>query len=276
MQRVHQRDLSGYLLAEEGDWEHLCLPQEFEPDRRVHTCIGWTDPRTRQGDLLWPERLPQDVVEAERRALGSYGYAGQHQQRPSPEEGGILKKALWKRWTQATCPALDDFDEIVQSWDCTFKDNKDSDFVVGAVWARLGSDCYLLDLVRGRMSFAACLAAFEAMSRKWPLARAKLVEDAANGPALESMLRRRIPGIVLLRPNGSKTERAWAIQPYQEAGNLWVPADDVADWAEAFVQEHTDFPNGAHDDQVDTTTQAVLRLMLKAQVTTSRYKPEGW
>src|ERR1700688_880306 len=86
MQRCHQQDLSGHLL-EQGGWEHLCLPAEYESSRRT-TSIGWSDPRSTAGELLWPERFGPEEIESLKHSMGSYATAGQLQQRPSPAEGG--------------------------------------------------------------------------------------------------------------------------------------------------------------------------------------------
>lgn len=94
MQRIHERDLSGHLLAQ-GGYEHLCLPAEYD-GRRTVTAIGWEDPRREQGELLWPERFGQAELDALKRSLGSYGAAGQLQQRPAPAGGGMLKTHWFK------------------------------------------------------------------------------------------------------------------------------------------------------------------------------------
>lgn len=297
MQRGHEDDVAGHILRKEARrWTHLCLPAEFEPEHRCRTFWierkhveqpdgtlavleqpkEFEDPRTEPGALLCEERFGPDEIADLKVSLGSFGSAGQLQQRPSPEAGGIFLKESWKRWTRATVPAVADFDELFQSWDCTYKGTERSDFVVGAVWGRKASDCYLLDLIRRRMTFSENLDAFAELSSRWPTVRGKLVEDAANGPALENVMRRSVPGIILVPAQGSKEERAWAIQPYQEAGNLWIPADDLFPWLPEWLREHTEFPNATNDDQVDTTSMAVLRLMLRPRIKTSRHKPEGW
>ncbi|MEP7354202.1 MAG: hypothetical protein ABI824_13320 [Acidobacteriota bacterium] len=96
MQRCHERDLSGHLI-EQGGFEHLCLPAEYEVTKAV-TSIGWSDPRTEPGQLLWPERFGPDELASLKRSLGSYGAAGQLQQRPSPAEGGLFKRHWWRFW----------------------------------------------------------------------------------------------------------------------------------------------------------------------------------
>lgn len=96
MQRLHERDLAGHVL-EQGGYVHLCLPAEFEPARRCLTDIGWQDPRTADGELLWPARVgPAEIAEFRRR-LGPVGYAGQFQQRPAPAEGARFH-AEWFRY----------------------------------------------------------------------------------------------------------------------------------------------------------------------------------
>jgi hypothetical protein len=99
-QRLHEADLTGDLL-EKGGYELLCLPAEFDVERRCTTSIGWTDPRQECGELLWPARLTREVLEHQKATLGSYRYAGQYQQRPSPAEGGIFKRGWWGYWRPA-------------------------------------------------------------------------------------------------------------------------------------------------------------------------------
>jgi hypothetical protein len=96
-QRLHEADLTGDLLAR-GGYELLMLPAEFEPERRCSTSIGWTDPRKEYGELLWPARVSRVDLERLKIDLGSYRYAGQYQQRPSPTEGGIFKRSWWRYW----------------------------------------------------------------------------------------------------------------------------------------------------------------------------------
>jgi hypothetical protein len=169
MQRLHEDDLTGHLLAQQG-WEHICLPAEAERHEVWKFPITKNDDRSPRvverhpGDLLWADRFPQEVLEQYKVRLGSYAYAGQFQQRPSPAEGGILKRSWWRRYDVVP----EKFDQVLQSWDFTFKDSKGSDFVVGQVWGRVGANKYLLDQVRGKFSFTASLAAMRTLSNRWP------------------------------------------------------------------------------------------------------------
>ena len=282
MQRLHESDLTGHLLDKmkvDGEhYEHLCLPAEYEPTTHV-TGIGWEDPRTEPNELLWPERFGRDALGGLKRALGSYGSAGQLQQRPAPAEGGILKRTYWRFWTPkgVQLPAVtvrqadgsyyeceqielpDAFDEMLQSWDMTFKDTKSSDFVAGGVWALKGANKYMLDLSHGRMDIIKTIDAVVSLSAKWPDAELKLVEDKANGPAVIAMLHDRVTGLVAYDPKTSKEGRVNAVAPQIESGNVYLPHPAIAAWTSGLIDECAAFPNGAHDDRVDQMTQALLR-----------------
>jgi predicted phage terminase large subunit-like protein len=274
MQRLHEDDLAGHVLAQ-GTYEHLCLPSEYDPGRRSVTSIGWSDPRTEEGELLFPELFPPGVIEQVKKDLGAAGYAGQHQQRPSPAEGGVLQRHWWRYWkprglvllpvrvrlpdgSECEIHAVDlpeSFDTVIQSWDCTFKDRNTSDFVVGQVLARKGAGRYLLDQVRGRMDMPCTAQAIRALSARYPDAGAKLVEDKANGPAVIQSLKHEITGLIEVNPEGGKMSRAAAVSPEAEAGNWYLPHPAVAPWVAGFIEECASFPNGAHDDQVDAWSQ---------------------
>ena len=278
-QRLHESDLTGDLLAT-GGYEYLCLPAEFEPERRCTTSLGWSDPRKEAGELLWPERHPADYLERLKRELGSYRYAGQCQQRPSPAEGGILKRTWWRFWRPPNValppvqtrtangevlmveafPLPTRFDQVIQSWDLSFKDTAGADFVTGGVWAAFGADRFLLDQRRERLDMPGTLEAIRAVSSKWPQAALKLVEDKANGPAVVATLRHEIAGLIAVNPDGGKLARAQAVSPQIESGNVYLPHPALAPWVEEFIEECTAFPNGRHDDQVDQMTQALNRL----------------
>jgi hypothetical protein len=138
MQRLHERDLTGHLL-EQGGFDHLCLPAEYEPS---HPFTWPRDPRSEPGEPLWPEQFGAAELERLRRALGSYRAAGQLQQRPAPAEGAILRRAWWRYFDPAG--DLPHFDQLIQSWDMAFSATAGSDYVVGQVWGRFGADRYLL------------------------------------------------------------------------------------------------------------------------------------
>jgi predicted phage terminase large subunit-like protein len=278
-QRLHETDLTGDLLGK-GGFEQLCLPAEFEPERRCVTSIGWSDPRVEPGELLWPEKISAAQLEALKLSLGSYRYARQYQQRPSPAEGGIFKQRWWRFWRPAhvdlppvavrlpdggtiqisAVPIPAPFNTMIQSWDMAFKDKATSDYVVGQVWGAKGADRFLLDQYRARLDLPGTKEAVRSLSVRWPKATAKLVEDKANGPAVIQELRHQLEGLIEITPEGGKIARAHAVSPIIEAGNVYLPHPATAPWVEAFMEEAAAFPNGRHDDQVDAMTQALNRL----------------
>lgn len=263
MQRLHEDDTSGRILeragAEDDDsYVHLRLPMEFEPKFRCKTSLPFEDPRTEEGELMWPARLTPAYVRALKGAngLGGYGFAAQYQQRPTPAEGGIVKRDWWRRWT--TLPER--LTDYLISLDCTFKRSGTS-FVVFQTWARDGANAYLLDQFRDKVDFVETVRKLLVFCARWPQATLKLIEDKANGPAVISTLKSSVPGLVAEEPKGSKEERLSAVSPFIESGNVYIPA--VATWVEGYIEELSIFPNGANDDQCDATSQALLRLLGK-------------
>jgi predicted phage terminase large subunit-like protein len=113
------------------------------------------------------------------------------------------------------------------------------------------------------MDFVETLAAVRRLAARWPQATLKLVEDKANGPAVISMLGRTVPGIVPVEPDGGKEARAAAVSPLVEAGNVWLPSSELAPWADDVIEQCAGFPTAAHDDDVDSLSQALNRLILQ-------------
>lgn len=252
MTRWHHDDLAGWLLkeAEAGgeSWDVVALPALAEEG----DLLG-----REPGEPLWPARgFDQTWAEMTKKAVGSSAWAALYQQRPSLEEGALLKRSWWRYWDRMP----DHFEQQLCSWDMSFKDTDGTDYVVGQVWGRTGADCYLLDQVRDRMDFPATVQAVRRMAEKWPDARPILVEDKANGSAVIATLRREIGGMVAVNPEGGKLARASAVAPYVEAGNVHLPIPSRYTWVADFVEETASFPVGAHDDQVDAMSQALLRL----------------
>lgn len=251
--RWHLDDPIGRLLEKQpGRWELVNFQAVAEEDEPPHRLAG---------EPLSVERYSLDSLTAIRDggATSTYQWAALYQQRPSPLGGGIFKRDDWQRIKKDELPAK--FSEVIQSWDCAFKDTRSSDFVVGQVWGIAGAGRYLLDQVRGHMSFSRTLEAIRQISAKWPRATRKLVEDKANGTVVIDTLKSEIPGLIAVEPEGGKQARAHAVSAFVEAHNVYLPAD--APWVAMFIEEAAQFPNGAHDDQVDACTQALNYLSLE-------------
>jgi predicted phage terminase large subunit-like protein len=247
--RWHLDDPIGRLLARQsGKWDSAdfrAIAEEDEPPYRL------------QGEPLAPERYSLESLLAIRDggATSSYQWGSLYQQRPSPLGGGIFKRDDFRFYRELP----DSFEEVLQSWDCAFKDSHASDFVVGQVWGTRGAERYLLDQIRGRLNFPATLAAIRTLSEKWPTAHTKLVEDKANGSAVIATLQSEIAGIIAVQPEGGKEVRAHAVSSFVEAHNVFFPHPDLSPWVNSLIEECCSFPNGAHDDQVDAMTQALNR-----------------
>lgn len=252
MTRWHEDDLVGRLLSHEfeGDpdeWTVVSIPAVCEDEA--------TDPLGRkEGETIWPEYgFDEDWAARRKKTAGTRGWASLYQQKPTVAEGQIVKRGWWKYYK--VLPGK--FDEILQSWDMTFKDNDGNDYVVGQTWGRSGADKYLIDQVRARMDFPATKAAVKSFAAKHPKARRKLVEDKANGPAVIADLKREIPGLIPVNPDGGKVVRATAASADIEAGNVYLPDPSIAPWVHDFVEEWSAFPQGKNDDQVDSSSQAI-------------------
>lgn len=253
MTRWHEDDICGRLLnpsiVDPEDWEILNIPA---------VCETEDDLLGRQiGETIWPENgYDEEWAEKTKRAVGTYAWAGMYQQHPAPLEGGLFKRQYFNFYKVAPTG----MSQIVQSWDCTFKEADTSDFVAGHVWGRKGGDFYLLDRVHAKMGITATMQSIRTLTAKWTSARAKLIEEAANGAAVIELLKRQIPGILPVNPDGGKVVRAQAVIPFVEAGNVYLPDPSIAPWVHDFVEECANFPNALHDDDVDAMTQALNYL----------------
>ena len=273
MQRLHERDLTGHLLAKTGQaaYAHLCLPTEYAP-RLFVPVLGKGDQRTRPGELLWPARFGEQENLAARLDLGERGYAGQHDQRPAPL-GGVIYRAEWwcgrNRWhPRADQPAV--VGRWI-SWDTAFKDREQNDSSAVTVW-ELQAD-YRLRLRHAgwyKLQFPQLAAAIQDEARRWlpdGKLRGILIEDKASGISLLQTLRQGAPPEIacLLIPFApgplSKDMRARQASLWCERGCvlLPLPADEFP-WLFDFEDLLYRFPAARISDPVDSFTQAILYL----------------
>lgn len=256
MQRLHDQDLTGVLL-EQGGWEHLKLEGVAEKTKTYSFPISGKSLVREQGSILHEAREGQDAIAEHKKILGPNGFAAQIQQEPTPLGGRIVDVRKFKKYLSVPPK----FQQMIQSWDMTFKDTSKSDFVCGQVWGRIGPDFYLLPgWVRDRLDFVKTIAAVKNLTLKYSGAHRKIIEDTANGPAVISMLRSQIPGIVPYKPKDSKEARLHAVLPFIEAGNVHIPDRSLDPRIDEFLIEVSRFPNGAQDDQVDAMTQALIQF----------------
>jgi predicted phage terminase large subunit-like protein len=218
--------------------------------------VGY-NPAMAEGALV-PELHSLEKLKEQKALMSDYWWSALYQQSAKALGGNVFKESGIQYYLPKDLPKK--YDKVIISWDCTFKDTDGTDFVVGQVWGKLGANSYLLDQICKRMGFTATLKAVIALREKWPMAWEILIEDKANGPAVIDVLKAKVPGILPIEPDGSKLARAHAVTSYWEALNIWLPHEDIAPWIRHFVSEITAFPAAAHDDQVDSMTQALRRL----------------
>lgn len=286
MQRLHERDMTGHILKDLTGYEHLCLPMQYEASHSfpTKTSIGWSDPRTAEGSLLWPEMFPEASVKKLSRLLGEYGTAGQLQQRPAPAGGGILKTKCFQMWpSKRPLPA---FDYVVQSYDCAFTEKTTGDPSACSVWGiftyfdqtskSLIKGVMLLDAWADHLGYPALRAKVVEewhstygqpnTARKGKKADAVLVEAKASGQSLLQDLRQaNVPCIPYNPGHADKVNRAHQAAPVLELECIWIPESQkepgrYVSWARPFVNQCEKFPNDEHDDFVDTFTQAIILL----------------
>lgn len=252
MTRWHEDDLAGRLLKVMPD---KCLEINIPLEAEDNDILG-----RQPGEALFPEIGKDNIWLADFKKAyitqeGSRAWSALMQGRPTALEGNMLKRSWWRYYKEL--PAQ--FEAMVQSWDLTFKDSDGSDYAVGQVWGKLGGNYYLVDQVRDRMDFPTTIQAIKNMTAKHPEVLIKLIEDKANGSAVISMLRNKIPGIIPVNPEGGKVARVNAVSPAIEAGNVYLP--EGAMWINDFIEEASAFPNGKHDDMIDAMSQGLNRLI---------------
>ena len=285
-QRTHALDLTGHIQRKYGeDYCYLVLPARHELETRrkksLRTFHGWTDPRKKEGELLWPDRFGDDELKTIEKGLGIYGTAGQLQQRPSPRDGGIVPVADFQKYEKA--PSRDEWIKLSFSIDTAAKEQEIHDPSSIEVWAETQKGSYLLFVWKKKVLFPKLLKKVAAMIDDWKPTEV-LIEDKSSGTSLIQCLRSKEDGdkygyenIVAIDPGAfSKTIRMENEAVAIENGMVYIPArtDIIVDngmtryatsWVTDFEDECVDFPNGAHDEQVDAMSQYLKRQREKRQ-----------
>lgn len=256
MTRWHEDDLAGRIIANEDNVTVVNIPCEAEEN----------DPLGREvGDSLCPE------IGKDNEWLKSFkkGYATQggtsawnalFQGRPTSAQGNILKREWWQYYD--TLPEIVDW---VMSVDATFKDGDDNDFVAIQVWGKTGANIYLIDAVKKHLDMPSTVKEIQRLRAMYPQCTQTLIEDKANGSAIIQVLRTSMFGIIPVNPLGGKVSRVNAISGAIESGNVYLPKNKP--FTADFVEECASFPKGKHDDQVDSMSQALNRLIYQSAQT---------
>ena len=270
MQRLHAEDWAAKRIKE--GWEHLCIRQEYDPKRSRVTAIGWSDPRTLEGELLLPRRFSRDYLDRERKRLGTDGYAGQHQQDPVPEGGGKFKSKWFVHWQRLEKqPDLirlvypDGRTKLVKLSECRWfstvdvamSTKKEADYTVIAVWAVTGDgDLILIDLVRDRFEDPEIIPQFTRFKLLYPKLSYIAIEANGMGLGVIQTARRKGHAIRAINTDKDKLANASTAIIRCEAGQIAFPAE--AEWLADFLLEITQFNKSDHDDQVDVLSNAAI------------------
>jgi len=289
MQRQHEEDLTGYLLNTEPEmWDHLVLRMRYESNPVLEY-----DPRDEEGELLWPERVPEDEVTKLEKTLGTWGSSSQLQQRPEPKGGGILRAKDWKLfppegqeedWKKDGVICWPPFEFVLASADLAFTEKQENDYSALTIWGmwfdRTGSPKIVaIHAWQDRLSFNPLITRIGNNCRKFK-PDVLLIEAKAAGISAAQEIQRVFGAgewsTVLINPKGDKVSRAVAVQGLFEEGLIYAPDRE---WAQLLIDTCASFPKGKHDDLVDSTTQALQYMrsngLIRRREEQSRYVFEG-
>lgn len=263
MQRLHEDDLAGHLLDSNTGWEHVSFPMRYvakpkppapRPDPRDH--------RTKDGELLWPELFPEATVEELEIDLGPFAAAGQLQQSPAPEGGGLFKR----EWFAIVDAAPADADRC-RGWDTAGTDSA-GDYTAGVLigYDRDAGEFYVEDVLREQMDPLSVEVVIE-QTAKMDGRAVSIVEEQEGGASGKGVIAgrtRQLAGYDYagVPTSGDKVTRARAFRAQCQARNVKLVR---APWNRAYLDELAVFPAGTHDDQVDATSAAFNELTTGAR-----------
>ena len=254
MTRWSKRDLTGQIIKsseKEGvnDWEVIEFPAIMP-----------------SGNPLWPAFWSQKELEAIKAEISVAKWEAQYQQNPTSEEGAIIKRNMWQIWPEADAPACE---YIIQSWDTAFEKTNRSDYSACTTWGvfyqpnekgQMTSNIILLDAFKRRMEFPELKHKALEMWKEWEPDTLIVEKRAAGAPLIYEMRKMGIPMSEYTPGKGNdKISRVNAISDLFASGIVWCP--DTR-WAEEVMDELASFPNGDHDDLVDSSSQALMRFRL--------------
>ena len=256
MTRWNTSDLTARLLKAQSShnadkWEVIEFPAIF-------------DEGTEKERPLWPSFWKLEELKAVKASLSIQKWNAMYQQRPTADEGAILKREWWNVWDKEYMPSLE---YIIQSYDTAYSKKETADYSVITTWGVFypdqdsGPAILLVDCRRGRWDFPELKRIAKDQYMYWRPDNV-LIEAKATGVTLQQEMRRMGIPVTMYSPGGrgagqDKLSRVNSVAPMLEAGMVWCPDTD---WAEELVEECASFPKGDHDDMVDSTTQALMRF----------------
>ena len=287
MQRLAETDTSGLILDKGLPYDHICLPMRYDPARAAPTMLGYEDPRTEEGQLLFPDRFPLEVVERDEAIMGPWATAGQMQQSPEPRGGGVIPRDKWVLWDQERYPK---FDYVIATVDTAFTIKQENDPSAMTVWgvfsggeqiaqggyaSRIEESQAVLErqytqehpkamLIYAwseRLEFHDLVERVRETAVKWEVDDL-IIENKAAGISLAQEMRRVYSGddfgLQLVDPkNLDKLARLYAVQHLFFDGIVYAPEKT---WADLVINQCAVFPKGKHDDLVDCTSMALTHM----------------
>jgi predicted phage terminase large subunit-like protein len=319
MQRVHEGDVAGYVLAHNSEYVHFCIAMCYVPcnhinawvDDKIKTFIGedinnvkdedifWQDPRTEDGELLWPERYPASEVIKLENELGPYGFAGQYQQDPAPRGGGIIRKEWWQVWDDkaaikngVTPGQYPPCEYILASLDTAYTEKEENDpsaLSIWGVWRESNAPVITYSSNQGRINYAMqersgdpkimlmfcwaerlqihdLVSKVSADCKKYKIDRL-IIEDKAAGHSVSQEIARLFGnfdfGIELVNPRSGFIKSPDKVARLQTVVHLFAEGMIWApdkEWADEMIKQCALVPRAIHDDLADSASQALIYL----------------
>jgi len=287
MQRLAENDVSGVIIEKDLGYDHIMLPMRYDPSRAAPTLLGLEDPRSEEGELLFPSRFPESVVDRDEKIMGPWATAGQFQQSPEPRGGGVIKREWIPIWERESYPPFDFVIAAVDGAYTTKQENDPSAMTVWGIWT--GGDqtaqitraltpggieaalertytqehpkVMLMYAWAERLEFHELVEKVQETMSRYQVDKL-LIENKATGISIAQEMRRLYGkeefGVQLIDPKGQdKLARLYSIQHIFAEGLVYAPDRT---WADMVINQLATFPKGRHDDLVDTTSMALRHL----------------
>ena len=247
MTRWSERDLTARLMRQQAEakadqWEVIEFPAIMP-----------------SGKPIWPEYWDKEELEKIKANLPTMSWEAQYQQNPTSEEGAIIKREWWKKWTKEKIPELV---HVIQSYDTAYSKKETADFSAISTWgifqtANYKDNIILLDCQKDRWEFPQLKKIAFEQYKYWDPDTIVVEAKASGMPLIQELRQKGIPVMSYSPSKGhDKMTRVNSIAPVFESGMVWAPDKK---FAEEMIEECAAFPYGEHDDLVDSMTQAIMR-----------------
>lgn len=247
MQRLHEQDLCGYLIQKNSNWLVLNIPAIATTNEVIK--INKKVYHRQLGEVIHPKRESPKELEIIKAEMGQYAFEAQYQQQPMATLASMIKVDWLRRYSENEVKHT----EIFHSWDMAVKTGINNDYSVCTIWSITNNNYYLIEVVRKKLEYPKLRKLVIELTNQYQ-PTAILIEDKANGSALIQELKSStsLP-VIAIKPTIDKFTRFNTITTYFESGLVFLPK--TSDWLAEYEKELFGFPNLAHDDQVDSTSQ---------------------